>query len=129
MIMTVRRILYVEDNFQNKRLVRKILASRGFTVLEAEDGFQAVDVTLKELPDLILMDINIGGIDGMEATRRIRAMPETQHIPIIAVTANAMVGDREKIIAAGCTDYLPKPVNLNVLVDTVRKHLGEESPK
>ena len=123
--MTVPRILYVEDNFQNKRLVKKILLAKGFAVLEADDGLQAVALTVKERPDLILMDINIAGIDGMEATRRIKAIPEVQHIPIIAVTANAMVGDREKVIAAGCTDYLAKPVNLTLLVDTVRKYLGE----
>jgi len=123
--MSSKRVLYVEDNFQNKRLVKKILVAKGFEVLEADDGLQAVEMTIQERPDLILMDINIPGIDGMEATARIKANPEVKHIPIIALTANAMVGDREKIIAAGCDAYMPKPINNALLVDTVKKYIGE----
>jgi two-component system cell cycle response regulator DivK len=117
------RILYVEDNFQNKRLVRKILMARGFDVLEAEDGLTGVEIATKELPDLILMDISLPGIDGVEATRRIKAYDDTAHIPVIALTANAMRGDRERFIAAGCNDYLPKPISTNDLVDMVNRYL------
>ena len=120
-----KRILYVEDNAQNKRLVRKILVSRGYEVLEAEDGLAGVEITKKEMPDLILMDINIPGMEGLEATGVIKANTETKHIPVIALTANAMRGDAERFIAAGCDGYLPKPINMTELIDTVRGFLGE----
>ena len=120
-----KRILYVEDNFQNKRLVRKILSAIGYYVLEAEDGLQAIALAARERPDLILMDINIPGIDGMEATSHLKSSPDLSHIPIIALTANAMRGDREKIIAAGCDEYLQKPVDNSALVKTVRRFLNE----
>jgi CheY-like chemotaxis protein len=123
--MGTKRVLYVEDNFQNKRLVRKILVAKGYEVVEAEDGLQAVEVAHRERPDLILMDINIPGIDGMEATARIKAISELSRIPVIALTANAMVGDREKFMAAGCDGYLPKPINNAILVETVKKYIGE----
>jgi len=117
------RILYIEDNFQNKRLVRKILASRGYEVLEAEDGLTGVELAVKEVPNLILMDISLPGIDGVEATQRIKAYTETSKIPVIALTANAMRGDRERFIAAGCDDYLPKPISTTELIAMVEKHL------
>ena len=117
------RILYVEDNHQNMRLVRKILRHAGFEVLEAEDGLTGVNVAINEVPDLILMDVNLPDIDGLEATARIKAQAHTAGIPIIAVTANAMVGDREKILEAGCDGYLPKPVSRSELVETVIQFL------
>lgn len=118
-----KRILYVEDNFQNKRLVRKILTSRGYEVLEADDGYMGVEMAKTELPDLIFMDINIPGMDGIAATQMIKADPETAHIPIIALTANAMRGDRERFIAAGCDNYLPKPISTADLVEAVQYYL------
>ena len=118
------RILYVEDNFQNKRLVRKILASRGYEVLEADDGLTGVEIALEEVPDLILMDISLPGIDGVEATQRIKAYEETARIPVIALTANAMRGDRERFISAGCDDYLPKPISTAELFDMIKKYLA-----
>jgi two-component system, cell cycle response regulator DivK len=117
------RILYVEDNYQNKRLVRKILGARGFDVIEAEDGLTGVEMATKELPDLILMDISLPGIDGVEATQRIKAFENTQRIPVIALTANAMRGDRERFIAAGCDDYLPKPISTADLIAMIKKFL------
>lgn len=117
------RILYVEDNFQNKRLVRKILTAKGFEVLEADDGLTGVEMAAKEMPDLILMDISLPGIDGVEATQRIKAQGSTTHIPIVALTANAMRGDRERFIAAGCDDYLPKPISTSELVGIIKKYL------
>jgi two-component system, cell cycle response regulator DivK len=117
------RVLYVEDNFQNKRLVRKILNAKGYDVLEADDGLTGVEMALAEVPDLILMDISLPGIDGVEATQRIKAYEATKKIPIIALTANAMRGDRERFIAAGCDDYLPKPISTSELIDMIKKHL------
>jgi two-component system cell cycle response regulator DivK len=124
MSISMKRILYVEDNFQNKRLVRKILTARGYDVLEADDGLTGVEMATKELPDLILMDISLPGIDGVEATQRIKALGETASIPVIALTANAMRGDRERFIAAGCDDYLPKPISTVDLIDMIGKFLS-----
>ena len=117
------RILYVEDNFQNKRLVRKMLAARGYEVIEAEDGLTGVEMALHEQPDLILMDISLPGIDGVEATQRIKSFEGTQHIPVIALTANAMRGDRERFLAAGCDDYLSKPISMSELLEMLHKYL------
>ncbi len=117
------RILYVEDNFQNKRLVRKMLAARGYDVIEAEDGLTGVEMAIHEHPDLILMDISLPGIDGIEATQRIKTFENTQHIPVIALTANAMRGDRERFLAAGCDDYLSKPISMSELLEMLHKHL------
>ena len=117
------RILYVEDNFQNKRLVRKMLAARGYEVIEAEDGLTGVEMAVHEQPDLILMDISLPGIDGVEATQRIKSFEGTRHIPVIALTANAMRGDRERFLAAGCDDYLSKPISMSELLEMLRKYL------
>lgn len=121
-----KRILYVEDNFQNKRLVRKILTAKGYDVLEAEDGLTGVEVATNQKPDLILMDISLPGIDGVEATQRIKAQEKTSLIPVIALTANAMRGDRERFIAAGCDDYLPKPISTADLISMIKGHLKEQ---
>src|SRR5258708_16410806 len=117
--MTSKRVLYIEDNFQNKRLIKKVLQAKGYEVLEAEDGLQGIALAARERPDLILMDINMPGMDGMEATSRLKSSPDLSHIPIIALTANAMRGDRERIMAAGCDDYLQKPVDNTKLVELV----------
>ena len=119
----MHRILYVEDNFQNKRLVRKILVAKGFEVLEADDGESGVRMAASEMPDLILMDISIPGMDGIEATRLIKANPDTAHIPVVALTANAMRGDRERFLAAGCDDYLPKPISTPDLLRVIHENL------
>ncbi|MBZ0305517.1 MAG: response regulator [Anaerolineae bacterium] len=119
-----KRILYVEDNFQNKRLVRKILTAKGYEVLEADNGEAGVSLALQEKPDLILMDISIPGIDGIEATRLIKENPETKAIPIVALTANAMRGDRERFLAAGCDDYLPKPISTPDLLRVIGEYTG-----
>jgi two-component system, cell cycle response regulator DivK len=121
----VSKVLYVEDNPQNMRLVRKILKHAGYTVLEAEDGLTGLDVARGEHPDLILMDINLPDIDGLEATSRLKAEADTAAIPIIALTANAMVGDREKALQAGCDGYLPKPISRQDLLTTVAEFIGQ----
>ncbi|MDX1992687.1 MAG: response regulator [bacterium] len=118
------KILYVEDNEQNMRLVRKILKHAGYEVVEAIDGMSGLDVAARELPDLILMDVNLPDIDGLEATARLKSTPHLSRIPIIALTANAMVGDREKALQAGCDDYLPKPISKDQLLQAVHSYIG-----
>jgi two-component system cell cycle response regulator DivK len=121
--MPIKRILYIEDNFQNRRLVKKILSAEGYEVLEAEDGLKGIAMVARERPDLILMDINMGGMDGMEATAHLKAS-DLRHIPIIALTANAMKGDKERIMASGCDEYMQKPISRSVLVETVLRFIG-----
>jgi CheY-like chemotaxis protein len=123
------RILYVEDNEDNVYVVKKRFARAGFTVLVATDGEQGVNMAAAERPDLILMDLRLPVLDGWEATKRIKAQPETRHIPIIALTAHAMTGDREKALAAGCDDFDTKPVELPRLLEKVKALLpkGEAS--
>jgi two-component system cell cycle response regulator DivK len=117
------RILYVEDNHQNMRLVRKILNHAGYEMLEADTGLLALDLIEKEKPSLILLDINLPDIDGLEVVARVRQNPEIPLVPVIALTANAMVGDRERMLAAGCDGYLPKPISRQELLDTVGQYL------
>lgn len=113
------RILYVEDNLQNMRLVRKMLRIGGHTMLEATDGSTGLAVARREQPDLILMDINLPDVDGKEVTRRLKELDETANIPIVALTANAMDGDRDILLDAGCDGYLAKPVTRNELLNIV----------
>lgn len=113
------KILYVEDNPQNMRLVRKILVASGYAVIEAVDGLSGMAAAQQEKPDLILMDVNLPDISGLEAAQRLKAAPETAPIPIIALTANAMHGDRETALASGCDGYLAKPVMKTELLNAV----------
>jgi len=123
------KILYVEDNDDNIYVVKNRFTRAGFTVLVATDGAQGVAMAAAEQPDLILMDLRLPVLDGWEATRRIKAQPETRHIPIIALTAYAMSGDREKALAAGCDDFDTKPVELPRLLEKVRALLQKgEAP-
>jgi two-component system, cell cycle response regulator DivK len=110
------KILLAEDNEENWEMLSRRLSRRGYVVLIARDGQQAVDMAVSEAPDLILMDMDMPVVDGWEATRRIRGMPETCDVPIIAVTAHGMEGDREKILEAGCGDHHTKPVELTRLL-------------
>ena len=122
------KILYVEDNDDNIYMLEKRLKRAGFTVMIARDGAQGVAMAAAELPDLILMDLGLPVLDGWEATRRIKAAPQTKHIPVIALTANAMTGDREKAIAAGCDDSDTKPVDLPRLLGKIEALLpGEQA--
>lgn len=123
------KILCVEDNPQNMRLVRKILKHEGYEVIEAEDGLSGVALAKSEHPDLILMDINLPDIDGLEATQRIKAVDELQQVPVIALTANAMYGDEERILDAGCDGYLSKPVGRARLIEAIEKYLAEAAEK
>ena len=105
------KILYIEDNDDNIYVVKNRLSRGGDTVLVALDGEQGVAMALSERPDLILMDLSLPVLDGWEATRRLKAAAETKAIPIIALSAHAMAGDREKALAAGCDDYDTKPID------------------
>lgn len=108
-----KTILHIEDNFDNRVLVRRLLQCEGYNVVEAENAYLALD-TLKTLrPDLILMDINMPEMDGYTLTRKIKEYPELVHIPVIAITANVMKGDRERTLQAGCDGYLDKPIDVD----------------
>jgi two-component system cell cycle response regulator DivK len=118
------RILLVEDNEMNRDMLSRRLARRGYDVVVALDGEQGVAMAKSEAPALILMDMSLPGMDGWEATRQIKAMPETRAIPVIALTAHAMAGDREKAIGAGCDDFDTKPVDLERLLAKIETLLG-----
>ena len=114
------KILYVEDNEDNVYMLKNRLSRAGFTVIVATDGAQGVAMATSEQPDLILMDITLPDINGEEATRRLKADPATKSISVIALTANAMNGDRENAIAAGCDDFDTKPVDMPRLLGKIR---------
>ena len=117
------RILVVEDNADNRVLIMDVLDSMNYEVIIATDGEEGVKKATAERPDLILMDISLPQMDGLTATRRIKATPELQHIPIIALTAHAMVGDRERALDAGCDDYVSKPIDLRELANKLTRYL------
>ena len=119
------KILYVEDNDDNVYVVKGRLTRAGFTVLVAVDGEQGVAVATADKPDLILMDLSLPVLDGWEATRRLKAAPETKGIPVIALSAHAMTGDREKAVDAGCDDYDTKPVDFPRLLGKIRALLAK----
>ena len=114
------KILYVEDNEDNIFMLRNRLTRAGHTVVIAKDGAQGIAMASSERPDIILMDLSLPVLDGWQATRQIKATPDTKHIPVIALTANAMAGDREKALAAGCDDYDTKPVDLPRLLAKIK---------
>ena len=114
------RILLVEDSEMNWDMLSRRLQRKGYEVLVATDGRQGVEMALSEVPDLILMDMSLPVLDGWEATRQIKQAPETQAIPVIALTAHAMAGDREQALAAGCDDYDTKPVDLRRLLQKIQ---------
>jgi two-component system cell cycle response regulator DivK len=119
----MKTVLLVEDNPHNRKIFSGMLGHAGFTVVEAEDGHQALAAVEKALPDVILMDLSIPGVDGWEVTRRLKADARTQAVPIIALTAHAMRGDEERARAAGCDHYLAKPISPKKVVEEVRKIL------
>jgi CheY-like chemotaxis protein len=118
------KILIVEDNEMNLDMLSRLLARAGFTVVSAVDGLSGVEAAKRELPDLVLMDMSLPEIDGWEATRRIKADPTTQKVPIIALTAHAMATDRDQAMAAGCDDFDTKPVEFARLLSKIQAVLG-----
>ncbi|MBJ7390870.1 MAG: response regulator [Chthoniobacterales bacterium] len=119
------KILIVEDNEMNRDMLSRRLERRGFTIVMAVDGQQGVEMTRSERPDLILMDMSLPVMDGWAATQAIKADAELAKIPVIALTAHAMAGDREKAIAAGCDDYDTKPIELPRLLEKIGKFLPD----
>jgi two-component system, cell cycle response regulator DivK len=121
----MHKILLVEDNPLNRDMLSRRLVKRGFEVVTAEDGLQGVDSAIALLPDLVLMDMSLPGIDGWEATRRLKVLEATRGIPVIALTAHAMADDRAKALAAGCDDFDTKPVDFARLLDKMNALLAE----
>jgi two-component system, cell cycle response regulator DivK len=117
------QILLVEDNSANREMLSRRLKRRGFAVIEAVDGQQAVEIAQSAKPDLIIMDKSLPLVDGWEAARRIKDDPALTHIPIVGLTAHAMVGDRELALQAGCNEYATKPVDFGLLVETINRLL------
>lgn len=121
----MKKILIVEDNEINLKLIRTVLKARGFLIAEARDGEEALKIIGAERPDIILMDIQIPKVDGLEVTRRIRSMEDLKERPIIALTAHAMEGDRNKILEAGCDGYIAKPINTRTFINEIEAILKE----
>jgi two-component system cell cycle response regulator DivK len=119
-----KRILVVEDQADNRRILRDLFVNAGYELIEAESGEEALTAVTTGRPDLILMDIQLPVMDGYEATRRIRLNPELKSIPIIAVTSYALAGDEAKALAAGCTAYITKPFSPRSLLAKVQEHLA-----
>jgi two-component system, cell cycle response regulator DivK len=122
------KILLVEDNDMNRDMLSRRLIRKGYEVVMALDGRQAVEMAYGENPDLIIMDMSLPIIDGWEATRQVKAAPATRAIPVIALTAHAMAGDRDKAIQAGCDDYDTKPIDLPRLLDKITMLLERKHP-
>ena len=117
--MAGENILYIEDNFENRILIKRILEAEGYVVIEADNGKTGLELAATRSPKLIFMDINLPDIDGYECTAKLRKIDSTSKIPIIALTANAMEGDQEKALAAGCDGYIPKPIDVDGLPEQV----------
>jgi two-component system cell cycle response regulator DivK len=121
-----KRILYIEDNLENRLLMRRVLTAEGYVVEEAVDGPLGLQQAAESPPDLILIDINLPEIDGYEVTARLKQLPNLTGVPIIAVTANVMKGDREKTLAAGCDGYIQKPIDIDLLPSQIESFLTKE---
>ena len=121
-----KRILYIEDNPENRLLMRRVLMAEGYVVEEASDGNSGLQKAAESPPDLILMDINLPEIDGYEVTARLKQLPNMSGVPIIAVTANVMKGDREKTLAAGCDGYIQKPIDIDLLPSQIESFLKKD---
>jgi two-component system, cell cycle response regulator DivK len=122
--MSGERILVVEDNEKNMKLFRDVLVATGYRTLEATTGSEAVDMASEHLPNLVLMDVQLPDLDGVQALYRMRMNARTATIPVLALTAQAMQGDRERFLAAGFDGYLSKPVDVRELIGIVREHCG-----
>jgi two-component system cell cycle response regulator DivK len=123
--MSAKTILYIEDNDYNRKIVRQLLSRTAYRLLEAKDGEEGVAAALREAPDLILMDVQLPKLSGLDATRELRANPKTAEIPIVVVTSFALSGDDTRAMAAGATAYLAKPYSPRDLLALIRKLLPE----
>ena len=123
----MKRVLVIEDNLDNMRLITYALERSGYEVIPAETGEEGVELAIRERPCFIIIDINLPGIDGLEATRRIRASEADGDVPIIAITSFAMYGDRKKVLEAGCTAYFEKPIDPLTIVEKIHAAIGVKS--
>lgn len=119
-----RKILYIEDDAVSRRLVKRVLESEGYQVLEADNGLAGIDIAQRLLPDLILVDINLGSVTGHEVATKLKGLRETRRIPIIALTAATISGDRERALAAGCDGYIPKPIDVDLLPVQIQRFMS-----
>jgi two-component system cell cycle response regulator DivK len=119
-----KTILHVEDNFENRLLVRRLLLSEGYNVVEAESGIECLKILLTLHPDLILMDINLPDMDGYALTNQLKSNSAFLNVPIVAITANVMKGDRERTVEAGCEGYIEKPIDVDRFLDQVARFLA-----
>lgn len=122
----MKRVLVIEDNSDNLRLITYVLKKAGYVVIPAETGEAGVELALRESPLFIIIDINLPDIDGFAVTQRIRSSASGRTVPIIAITSHAMMGDRERILAAGCSGYFEKPIDPLTIMDSIHKIIGKE---
>ena len=120
----LKRVLAIEDNLSNMILISRVVEAEGYELLQAADGIAALDLLAKEKPDLILLDINIPGIHGLELAERLKANGRLADVPLIATTANVLQGDRERCLEAGCDNYLPKPLDIRELRQMMNRYLA-----
>ena len=123
-----QRVLVVEDNESNMILFARVIEAEGYELLRAEDGIIALDLLAREKPDLILLDINIPGVHGLDLAGRLKADHRLADVPLVATTANVLQGDRERCLEAGCDDYLPKPLDIRELRKLMNRYLAPDSP-
>lgn len=117
-------ILHIEDNPDNRVLVRRLLLAEGYQIVEAEDAFRALELVKDLTPNLILMDINMPEMDGYTLTKKIKAIPHLSSVPVLAITANVMKGDRERTLQAGCDGYIDKPIDIDKFYETITQFVG-----
>lgn len=122
----MKKVLIVEDNEMNRDMLQRRLERRGYLVACAVDGPNGIEQALASSPDIILMDVALGEMDGWEATRILKSLDKTKDVPIIALTAHALASDRQKSIEAGCADFETKPITLNVLIEKIEKHISKQ---
>jgi len=120
----VKTILHVEDNLENRQLIRRLLMSENYEVFEADCANQALQILAEHIPDLILMDINMPDIDGYALTSQLKARPDLVDVPIVAITANVMKGDRERTVQAGCDGYIEKPIDIDRFLDQISRFIS-----
>ncbi len=119
-----KTVLHIEDNSDNRLLVRRLLQAYGYQVIDAEDATRAREILKVQRPDLILMDINMPDVDGYTLTNELKSMPSLISVPIVAITANVMKGDRERTLSAGCDGYIEKPIDVDRFIEQVERFLG-----
>jgi two-component system cell cycle response regulator DivK len=119
------RVLYIEDDDNNRLLVQRIMVAEGFEIHTANNANEGIEMAIELVPDIILVDINMPGVDGFMATTHLRSIPDLDHVPIVAVTANVMKGDMEETLAAGCDGYIPKPIDVDSFPEEVLTYLKQ----